>query len=106
MSSIKLTVKRLYLLRDERMVSTTVTARIYLDDQLVATEAISGMTESPVSKYLHVDDVAGKTLRVEWGCVGMADMSVTALECCPCCQSMNKNKETYFGRNRLTDTFG
>ena len=86
MSSIKLTVKRLYQLREERMVSTHATARIYLGEQLVATEEISGMTESPVSKYLHAGDLAGQLLRVEWDCVGIADMSVTAVERCPCCQ--------------------
>ncbi|MBP2198147.1 hypothetical protein [Pantoea cypripedii] len=86
MSSIKLTVKRLYQLRDERMVNTRATARIYLGDTLVATEEITGMTESPVSKYLHAGDVAGQPLRVEWDCAGIADMSVTAVERCPCCQ--------------------
>ncbi|MDI9223530.1 hypothetical protein QMZ30_21675 [Pantoea sp. EA-12] len=86
MSSIKLTVKRLYQLRDERMVNTHATARIYLGEQLVATEEISGMTESPVSKYVHADDVAGQTLRVEWDCAGIADITVTAVERCPCCQ--------------------
>ena len=50
MSSIKLTVRRLYQLRDERMVSPCHGAHL-LDDTLVATEEISGMTESPVSKY-------------------------------------------------------
>lgn len=44
------------------------------------------MTESPVSKYLHADDLHGKTLRVEWDCAGIADMTVTAIERCPCCQ--------------------
>ncbi|ADU69714.1 hypothetical protein [Pantoea sp. At-9b] len=86
MSSIKLTVKRLYQLRDERMVNTRATARIYLGDTLIATEEITGMTESPVSKYLHTGDVAGQPLRVEWDCEGIADMSVTAIERCPCCQ--------------------
>ena len=86
MSSIKLTVKRLYQLRDERMVNTRATARIYLGDRLFATEEITGMTESPVSKYLHAGDVAGQPLRVEWDCAGIADMSVTAVERCPCCQ--------------------
>ena len=85
MSSIKLTVKRLYQLRDERMVNAHATARIYVGDRLVATEKISGMTESPVSKYLHAGEMSG-TLRVEWDCAGIADMSVTAVERCPCCQ--------------------
>ncbi len=67
MSSIKLTVRRLYQLRDERLVATQATARIWLDDRLIATEEISGMTESPVSKYLHA-------------------ASVTWVERCPCCQ--------------------
>ena len=86
MSSIKLTVRRLYQLRDERLVATQATARIWLDERLIATEEISGMTESPVSKYLHAADTQGKTLRVEWDCEGIADMSVTWVERCPCCQ--------------------
>jgi len=86
MSSIRLTVKRLYQLRDERLVATQATARIWLDNELVATEEISGMTESPVSKYLHAGDTAGKTVRVEWDCEGIADMSVTLVSQCPCCQ--------------------
>ncbi len=36
MSSIKLTVKRLYQIRDERMVNTKATARIYVGETLVA----------------------------------------------------------------------
>lgn len=86
MSSIKLTVRRLYQIRDERMVNTTATARIFVGEQLVATEEISGMTESPVSKYLHAGDSQGQTVRVEWDCEGIADMIVTEIERCPCCQ--------------------
>ncbi|WP_028715252.1 hypothetical protein [Pantoea ananatis] len=86
MSSIKLTVKRLYQIRDERMVNTKATARIYAGETLVATEEITGMTESPVSKYLHMDGLAGQAVRVEWDCEGIADMNVTEIERCPCCQ--------------------
>ncbi|MCE0489556.1 hypothetical protein LU196_05745 [Pantoea sp. Mb-10] len=86
MSSIKLTVKRLYQLHNERMVNTRATARIYLGDRLVATEEITGMTESPVSKYVHAGELAGQTPRVEWDCIGIADMAVTVVERCPCCQ--------------------
>lgn len=86
MSSIKLTVKRLYRLQDERMVNTRATARVYLGDALIATEEITGMTESPVSKYLHASDTAGQPVRVEWDCEGIAEMTVTEIERCPCCQ--------------------
>ncbi|WP_312242593.1 hypothetical protein [Pantoea sp.] len=86
MSSIKLTVKRLYRLQDERMVNTRATARVYLGDALIATEEITGMTESPVSKYLHAGDTAGRPVRVEWDCEGIVEMTVTEIERCPCCQ--------------------
>lgn len=86
MASIKLTVRRLYKLRGQRMVTTQATARIYVGDTLVATEEISGMTESPVSKYLHHDEAQGQPVRVEWDCDGVADMAVAEIEVCPCCQ--------------------
>ncbi|TWD41700.1 hypothetical protein [Pantoea sp. SJZ147] len=86
MSSIKLTVKRLYQIRDERMVNTKATARIYAGETLVATEEITGMTESPVSKYLHMAGPSGQAVRVEWDCEGIADMTVREIERCPCCQ--------------------
>lgn len=86
MGSVKLTVKRLYKLSGERMVGTRATARIYLGEHLIATEQIDGMTESPVSKYLHHSQTLGQALRVEWDCDGIADMTVTEVELCPCCQ--------------------
>jgi len=86
MASIKLTVRRLYKLREQRMVNTQATARIYVGDTLIATEEISGMTESPVSKYLHHDQAQGQPVRVEWDCDGIADMAVAEIEVCPCCQ--------------------
>ncbi|MFS2220898.1 hypothetical protein [Pantoea sp. B65] len=86
MSSIKLTVRRLYKLRDQRLVNTQATARIYVGDTLIATEEISGMTESPVSKYLHHDQAEGLPVRVEWDCDGIADMAVAEVQVCPCCQ--------------------
>ncbi|WNN42872.1 MULTISPECIES: hypothetical protein [Winslowiella] len=86
MASIKLTVRRLYKLREQRMVNTQATARIYVGDRLIATEEISGMTESPVSKYLHHDQAQGQPVRVEWDCDGIADMAVAEIEVCPCCQ--------------------
>lgn len=86
MASIKLTVRRLYQISDERMVATRAQARIYVGDKLVATEEITGMTESPVSKYLHHQEPAGEPLRVEWDCEGIADMAVVEMQVCPCCQ--------------------
>lgn len=86
MSSIKLTVKRLYQLQDERMVNTRATARVYVGESLIATEEITGMTESPVSKYLHAGETAGQPVRVEWDCDGIAEMTVMEIERCPCCQ--------------------
>ncbi len=87
MASVKLTVRRLYKLSGDRMVSTRATARIYLGEQLIATEEIAGMTESPVSKYLHHSEPAGQPLRVEWDCEGIADMRVCELVRCPCCHT-------------------
>ncbi|MGB9098150.1 hypothetical protein [Erwinia sp.] len=86
MASIKLTVRRLYKISGERMVSTHATARIFVGEQLVATEEISGMTESPVSKFLHHQQAEGQPVRVEWDCDGIADMAVTEIQVCPCCQ--------------------
>ncbi len=86
MASIKLTVRRLYKINGERMVNTAATARIFVGERLVATEEITGMTESPVSKYLHHDQAEGQTVRVEWDCDGIADMAVTEIAVCPCCQ--------------------
>ncbi|WP_380178952.1 hypothetical protein [Kalamiella sp. sgz302252] len=86
MPSIKLTVRRLYKLSGERMVNTQATARVFVGEQLVATEEIAGMTESPVSKFLHHDLGAGQPVRVEWDCEGVADMAVAEVEVCPCCQ--------------------
>ncbi|WP_428943400.1 hypothetical protein ACQK5W_11680 [Pantoea sp. FN060301] len=86
MASIKLTVRRLYQISDERMVATRAQARIYVGDSLVATEEITGMTESPVSKYLHHQKTEGLPLRVEWECEGIADMAVVEMQVCPCCQ--------------------
>lgn len=86
MASIKLTVRRLYKISGERMVNTQATARIFVGEQLVATEEIAGMTESPVSKFLHHDLAKGQPVRVEWDCEGVADMAVAEIEVCPCCQ--------------------
>ncbi|PIJ48526.1 hypothetical protein BL250_13540 [Erwinia sp. OLTSP20] len=85
MGSVKLTVKRLYKLHQDRMVKTTATARIYIGERLIATEQIDGLTESPVSKYIHHDADAHLPLRLEWECDGIADMSAVSVEFCPCC---------------------
>lgn len=86
MASIKLTVKRLFKISGERMVNTQATARIYVGEKLIATEEIAGLTESPVSKHLHHNEAEGQTVRVEWDCDGVADMAVTEVQICPCCQ--------------------
>ena len=86
MASVKLTVRRLYKLSGERMVNTQATARIFVGDRLIATEEISGMTESPVSKYLHHAEPQGQPVRVEWDCDGIADMAVAEKERVPPCQ--------------------
>ncbi|WP_225701566.1 hypothetical protein [Duffyella gerundensis] len=86
MATVKLTVRRLYRLQDERMVNAQATARIYVGDTLIASEEIGGITESPVSKYLHHQLSATLPVRVEWDCNGIADMTVTDIALCPCCQ--------------------
>jgi len=80
MTRVKLTVQRLYKLSGERMVNAQATVRIYVGNQLMITEEISGMTESPVSKYLHHTEPSGSPLRVEWDCDGIADMTVCEIE--------------------------
>lgn len=85
MASIKLTVRRLYALQDERMVNSHATARIYVGDQLIASEEITGLTESAVSKYLHHNLSPGQPIRVEWDTPGIADMTVSEMDVCPCC---------------------
>ncbi|RWR03933.1 hypothetical protein ED28_02800 [[Pantoea] beijingensis] len=85
MGSIKLTVRRLYNLRGERMVNVHATARIFVGETLIATEEISGMTESPVSKYLQHDEAEGQPIRVEWDCEGIADMTVAEAGGYSCC---------------------
>ncbi|SFN63121.1 hypothetical protein SAMN05216516_11260 [Izhakiella capsodis] len=85
MSSVKLTVKRLYKLHQDRMIKTTATVRIYVGDQLIATEEIGGMTESPVSKYIHHEAGADLPVRVEWECDGIADITAVGVGFCPCC---------------------
>ncbi|WP_034948233.1 hypothetical protein [Erwinia oleae] len=86
MNSIKLTVKRLYKLSGERMVNAQATAHVYVGEKRVATEEITGMTESPVSKFLHHTEAQGQPVRVEWECDGIADMAVVEVQVCPCCQ--------------------
>ncbi|ARU94281.1 hypothetical protein [Tatumella citrea] len=86
MASIKLTVKRLYALQNERMVNTRATATIFVGEQQIATEEISGLTETPVSKYIHHDLPPGQPVRVEWQTQGIADMTVSEMEVCPCCR--------------------
>ncbi|OON35591.1 hypothetical protein BTJ39_22635 [Izhakiella australiensis] len=85
MGSVKLTVKRLYKLHQDRMIKTTATARVYVGQRLIATEEIDGMTESPVSKYIHHDAGPDLPVRVEWECDGIADMTAVGVESCPCC---------------------
>ena len=80
MARIKLTIQRLYKLSGERMVNAQATARIYVGERLIATEEISGMTESPVSKYLLHTEQPGQPVRVEWDCDGIADMIVCEVE--------------------------
>ncbi|CAK9885309.1 MAG: hypothetical protein XXXJIFNMEKO3_01706 [Candidatus Erwinia impunctatus] len=85
-TSIKLTVKRLYAMQDDRMISTCATVRIYARGQLIATEQIKGMTESAVYKYIHHELQPESAVSVEWECDGIADMTVVVMPECPCCQ--------------------
>lgn len=76
MPSIKLTVKRLYALKMQRMAPTSATAKIYLNEELFVTEVVNGMTESPVVKFFPHNHEPGKALRVEWQTDGIAEMAV------------------------------
>ncbi|MDC9818664.1 hypothetical protein R0L47_11240 [Pectobacterium polonicum] len=86
MPSIKLTVNYLYRQSDKTREASQATARIFVGDALVATEVVSGMTESPVNKYLHHSEPEGLPVRVEWDCQGTTAMTVSEVEICPCCQ--------------------
>ncbi|SEQ65706.1 hypothetical protein [Rosenbergiella nectarea] len=86
MPRIRLTVTRLYALNDERMVASKATAKIYVGDECIATEAISGLTETPVYKYIHHAFPVGRPIRVEWDTPGFADMTAVEENDCPCCQ--------------------
>lgn len=86
MTGMKLTVRRLYRIQNDRLLHAQAVVHIFVGDVQVVKETISGMTESPVSKYLHHDQPRGQNIRVEWECEGIADMIVTELAVCPCCQ--------------------
>ncbi|CAG75988.1 hypothetical protein ECA3089 [Pectobacterium atrosepticum SCRI1043] len=85
MPSIKLTVNYLYRQSGETREASQATARVFAGDDLVATEVITGMTESPVDKYLHYSGPENQPVRVEWYCQGTTVMTVSAVEICPCC---------------------
>lgn len=86
MSSIKLTVNHLYRQSGDQRTASLATARIFVGETLVATEEITGMTESPVSKYLHHSLAEGQPVRVEWDSEGVTAMDVSEVHVCPCCQ--------------------
>ncbi len=85
MPSIKLTVNYLYRQSGEAREASQATARVFVGDDLIATEAITGMTESPVTKYLHHSGPEDQPVRVEWDCQDVAAMTVSVVEICPCC---------------------
>ncbi|KAA8996928.1 hypothetical protein FJU30_19935 [Affinibrenneria salicis] len=85
MSTIKLTVNHLYQQAGEHRVASRATARVFVGDTLIASEEIAGMTESPVSKYIHHSLAEGLPVRVEWDCAGSASMLVAEVQVCPCC---------------------
>lgn len=85
MASIKLTVNHLYRLCDGKKAAAQAIARVYVGDTLVATETVAGMTEAPVSKFLHHELPEGQPVRVEWEGEGNASMAAVEVERCPCC---------------------
>ncbi|AOR61928.1 hypothetical protein [Pectobacterium wasabiae] len=85
MSSIKLTVNYLYRQSGETREASQATARVFVGDELIATEVITGMTETPVNKYLHYSKPEVQPVRVEWDCLGTTAMTVSEVEICPCC---------------------
>lgn len=85
MPSIKLTVNYLYRQAGETREASQATARVFVGDELIATEVITGMTESPVEKYLHHSGREAQAVRVEWDCEGTTSMTVSEVEICPCC---------------------
>ncbi|GKW14262.1 hypothetical protein PEC301937_02120 [Pectobacterium carotovorum subsp. carotovorum] len=85
MPSIKLTVNYLYRQVGETREASLATARVFVGDELIATEMITGMTEVPVDKYLHHSGQEAQSVRVEWDCEGTTAMTVSEVEICPCC---------------------
>ena len=85
MPSIKLTVNRLYQWRAGEKHPVRAVARVYAGEVLVATEEITGMTEEPVSKYLHHNLPEGQHVHIEWDCMGEAIMTADEVQVCPCC---------------------
>ncbi|KFX04717.1 hypothetical protein KP22_12550 [Pectobacterium betavasculorum] len=85
MPSIKLTVNYLYRQSGETREASQATARVFIGDDLIATEVITGMTESPVNKYLHYSGPERQPVRVEWESEGTTAMTVSEVETCPCC---------------------
>ncbi|QQG29861.1 hypothetical protein JFY74_07445 [Pectobacterium carotovorum] len=85
MPSIKLTVNYLYRQSGETREASQATARVFVGDELIATEVITGMTENPVEKYLHHSGREAQPVRVEWDCEGTTAMTVSEVEICPCC---------------------
>lgn len=85
MPSIKLTVNYLYRQSGDIREASRATARIFVGNALIATEVITGMTESPVNKYLHHSESESLPVRVEWDCEGTTAMTVSEVEICPCC---------------------
>lgn len=77
MPRLRLIVKRLYALDNQRMVNAQATARIYVGENCIATEQISGLTESPVYKLIDYSGSLTGELRVEWQTEGFAEMTVT-----------------------------
>ncbi|MEH2921067.1 hypothetical protein ACFFL1_08215 [Samsonia erythrinae] len=85
MPSIKLTVHYLYRQSGDSREASEATARIFVGDKLIANEVVTGMTETPVDKYLHHSGSEALPIRVEWDCPGTTTMTVSKVESCPCC---------------------
>jgi len=81
---IKLTIHHLHKFVSGEKQDAQATARIYAGEALLLTETMTGQAIH-YDRFIHAENDNGKPLRVEWDCDGVADMSVSRAEVCPCC---------------------
>lgn len=84
MERIKLSIHHLHKLVAGEKHDAQATARIYAGDKLILVETMQGQA-AWYDRYLQSTEDNGQPLRVEWECNGLAKMTVSRVEVCPCC---------------------